>query len=652
MTLATLTRQARKLFTPKPRLTVSEWADAFAYVPNDGNAEGGKYRCARMPYQKAMLDDAIDPTLIECYWLIASQLGKTLCFVIIDGYFIHQDPSPILDVYPTIDSAKAYRREKLDPFIKATPCLRGKVKSPRSRDSENTTLNFKFQGGNLTICGANSPSGLRQRSKRVIKCDEISTYEANSEGDPLPQADRAAKTFHNAVKLRSSTPTFVGECRVTKGYEKSDKQKWFCPCPKCGFEQVLEWEQMRFDEVRPQDARYECENAGCRYLWTDAERIGAIASGCWRATAPFVGIRGRYVNGLYRIIGKKDAFATYLHEFVAEYLDAKEKGEMHLIVWENIFRARAYERKSEVIEIQPLLDRREMYAAQVPTGALCLTAGGDVHPDRIELSTWGWGDGEESWLIEHRVFTGNTSEEFVWQNLSDYLRSEFTHESGHKMRIACTFIDAGHNTNDVYRFTKKMERFGVYACKGLSGPGSRFAPLAPALPARNNALRAARFDIGTHAAKNQLFYRIRVDKPGPRYIHFPSNDGRGADLTYFEQLTAERLIAKRVGGQLLKVWEIPEGEDFQGVRNETLDCAVYASAAVFRLRPNWAALKKRLEVKVEDKAMAEKTNAPDTKPSGRAESVPRISQPEKPTATPRPRQIRPRRESSFVKGWR
>jgi phage terminase large subunit GpA-like protein len=201
-----------------------------------------------------------------------------------------------------------------------------------------------------------------------------------------------------------------------------------------------------------------------------------------------------------------------------------------------------------------------------------------------------------------------------------------------------------------------MERFDVWASKGLGGPGSRFAPLCPAQPARNNSLRAARFDIGTPAAKNQLFYRLRVDKPGPRYVHFPLNDNRGCDLTYFEQLTAERLIAKRINGQIIKVWEIPEGDDFHGVRNETLDCLVGATAAIFRKRPHWVAIKKRMDEQVD--AIAK--NLPAKEPA--KEYV--LKDPKTETATtaePKPtgqvsgqpaRRLPRRQSSGFVGGWR
>jgi phage terminase large subunit GpA-like protein len=101
-------------------------------------------------------------------------------------------------------------------------------------------------------------------------------------------------------------------------------------------------------------------------------------------------------------------------------------------------------------------------------------------------------------------------------------------------------------------------------------------------------------------------------------------------------LTAEQLITQREQGQIVKRWEIPEGEDR---RNETLDCAVYSFAALFRMRPNWGALKKRL-----DEYQAAKN--PEAKP---VEKKPEL------TRAPRPMTQTRRRESagrSFVGGWK
>src|SRR5919108_4115904 len=78
-----LTNRFRRLLSPPPRLKVSEWADRFGYLPAKGNAVPGKYQVNRTPYQRAMMDDAVDPMVIEFFWMIGRQLGKTLSHIFI-----------------------------------------------------------------------------------------------------------------------------------------------------------------------------------------------------------------------------------------------------------------------------------------------------------------------------------------------------------------------------------------------------------------------------------------------------------------------------------------------------------------------------------------------------------------------------------------
>ena len=100
--------------------------------------------------------------------MIAKQLGKTEMLNNAIGYFMDADPSPMLVVYPTLEAAKIWSRKKLARMISETPCLKGKVKDPRARDSRNTTLSKEFPGGDITIAGANSSATLRSQSRRVV----------------------------------------------------------------------------------------------------------------------------------------------------------------------------------------------------------------------------------------------------------------------------------------------------------------------------------------------------------------------------------------------------------------------------------------------------------------------------------------------------
>src|SRR5258706_3490926 len=232
-------RELARIIEPPEHLLISEWANKWFYIPAEGNAEAGKFHCRRMPYQTAMLNDPLDPNCSEIYWQISSQLGKTFCIVVIIGYHVDHSPCAMQVVYPTLDSAKSFMREKLVTAFRATPRLKGRLIEPRAKDSESTTMHRKFPGGNLTALGANSPSGFRQRSKKISIQDEIDAYEMTAEGDPCALGDRATITFHDAVRLKSSTVTLKGMSRIEDGIERSDKQQYFLPCHACGHFQIL-----------------------------------------------------------------------------------------------------------------------------------------------------------------------------------------------------------------------------------------------------------------------------------------------------------------------------------------------------------------------------------------------------------------------------
>jgi phage terminase large subunit GpA-like protein len=580
------------MLAPPPDLLPSQWAHEHAWLPREGNAEPGKYRKDRLPYQREMLDDARDETVTESYWCIGSQLGKTLCLILITEYFIDQQPAPILAVYPTLDSAKSWAREKFTPTVNATPRLDGKIRDPRSRDSENTTLNKKFPGGNITVCGANSPSGLRQRSKRIILLDEIDAYEPNAEGDPIEQATKRAETFQDAVKILSSTPTVKGASRIEQGFLSGDQQRWHVPCPKCGGWQWLKWGQLKWtftgadgkEESRPRDAVYICES--CKAEWTDQDRIRAIHAGEWRALAPFRGVRSRQLSGLYRILGKKRAFSSFLHEFVDGFLKAKAAGKLSLMVWVNTFLAETWEDEAQKIETTALMKRRENYGPEIPQGVILLTLSCDVQGDRIEAELTGWGEGEESWGISYHTFPGNPLQPTVWASLDQFRQKKWRRVDGVEMRITCTVVDAGAYSDEVYRYCKPRFADRVFAVRGIATSG---APIASARPSRGNRLRCPLFPVGVDMAKSTIYGRLQLAEHGPGFMHYPSAEQFGFNDTYFSMLTAEEVRTQYVKGFPKRVWHKTRP------RNEALDIRAYALAAIGILQPDWGHLKRRLD---------------------------------------------------------
>ncbi len=215
--------------TPDPLLSVSEWADRHRVLTSRASAEPGRYRIARTPYMRDILD-ALSPAdpCRRVVFMKAAQVGATEGGNNWIGYVIHQAPGPMLAVQPTVELAKRNSRQRIDPLIEESAALRKRVRPARSRDSGNTMLSKEFPGGILIMTGANSAVGLRSIPARYILLDEVDAYPASAdeEGDPVTLAEARSLTFaHRRKVLLISTPTVKGFSRIEREYEASDQRR-------------------------------------------------------------------------------------------------------------------------------------------------------------------------------------------------------------------------------------------------------------------------------------------------------------------------------------------------------------------------------------------------------------------------------------------
>ena len=234
--------------TPDPALTVSAWADRHRILSPRGANEAGPWRTSRTPYLRELMD-ALSPRhpAQRVVFMKGSQLGASesgCCWI---GYVIHHAPGPMLAVQPSVELAKRFSQQRIDPLIEESPSLREKVASARSRDSGNTVLSKEFPGGILVLTGANSAVGLRSMPVRYLFLDEVDAYppSADDEGDPVALAEARTRTFSWRRKVfLASTPTIQGLSRIEREYEASDQQRFFVPCPNCGEMQWLKFERL------------------------------------------------------------------------------------------------------------------------------------------------------------------------------------------------------------------------------------------------------------------------------------------------------------------------------------------------------------------------------------------------------------------------
>jgi phage terminase large subunit GpA-like protein len=613
-----MVRNSISTLRPPPRLTVSEWADLERRLSSEASAAPGRWYTERTEYLRGIMDAASDPNVTEIVVMAGAQLGKTEVILNVIGYHVAHDPAPILVVQPTGHKgmAETFSKDRLAPMLRDTPCLKGKVKDPRSRDSGNTTLQKNFPGGRISMIGANSPAQLASRPIRIVLLDEVDRYPASSgsEGDPIELARKRSATFWNRKVVMVSTPTNKGASIIEERYQQSDQRRFFAVCPHCDEAQTLEWRNVQWQKDRPETAGYMCE--GCGVLWSDADRNRAVKAGYWDATQAFKGIAGFQISAIY-------SPWVSLEEAVRDFLKAKKLPEM-LKVWTNTYLGETFEIDGDGVDDQDIPGKNSFDGTSVPEDVVIITAGIDVQDDRIEMEVVGHGRDQETWSLDYKTLYGDPSSPQVWGLLDAALAETWDHPSGIELPIRCACIDSGgHHTGAVYNFVKPREGRRVFAIKGMGGEGK---PIV-GKPSKNNRQSVRLFPVGVDGVKEMIYSRLKIRSPGPGFCHFP--EGRPDE--FFAQLSAEKMVTRYRKGYKRREWVQTRP------RNEALDCRVYAIAALAILNLNVNSLANRFAAK----AAQSDDEEPET-------IEPQVT----PQARPSQRPVRRQGGGGFVNAWR
>jgi phage terminase large subunit GpA-like protein len=497
-----------------------------------------------------------------------AQWGKTEILNNLLGQRIHLNPGPIMVVQPTERAAEKWSKTRLMPMVRDTPALSGLI-GDKSRDGSNTLLEKSFPGGVLICVGANAPAGLASQPIRDLLMDEIDRIPQDEtvgqEGDFEDLAEARTSDFRGRRLIyKCSTPTIMGRSRIENSWKESDQREWHFACPHCGHEQTCDFRQVQFEERA--EPVYACRGCGCEITEGDFRR--AIMAGKWIAKRPHIlDHAGFRVHGL---------MVRPMAVLVAQFKKAKAKGPGSLQVFINTQLGEWWDpREGDSVLVEGLMARREEWVqGQVPEAVLALVASVDIQDDRLELLIQGIGLGEETWRVCYRQIFGNLATSDPWDTLEELLRQDW---GGLRVK-ACAMDIGGHFTKQAYKFARRAWMKGlVFPVKGATKPQQKLA--------RRSSAKAKLWLVDTVSAKDSILGRLKIEKPGPGYCHFPAD----LDATYFEMLLSER--ASRKSGR--RAYEKVTAD----ARNEALDLEVYAMAAVEILNPNLEALAKGRETK-------------------------------------------------------
>lgn len=571
-----LTEREKRVLQLPEGITVSEWADRYRVLVPRSSKEPGPWRTERTPYLRTIMDTFCDTEVEEIVFCAAAQLGKTEAEINFIGYVIHQDPGPLLFVFPTQDIAEGFSRNRLQPSIDACSVLRDR-KTSNAFDFQ--LLEMKFQSMTVFLGWSNSPAVLSSRPIRYLILDEIDKYPpfSGKEADPIALAKKRTSTYTKSFKkiIYTSTPTLetgniwrqLQSCNVIYRYA--------VPCPYCGEYQFLYFQNIKWpkEEKDPETIRdiawYECEK--CHAHIKESEKQEMLLQGKWEIVEEKSTKRrkvGFHLSGLY------SPFVTW-GEIAAEFLEAKDDPALLM----DFVNSRLAEPWKEVIEKRKeeeiLCLRGNLDPGVVPPQAVALTAGVDTQEDGFYYVIHAWANDLDltTWMIRYG-FAHN------WEELELILFYSAYRLDDKTIPIMRAFIDSGgHRTDEVYEWVRRNSRGIVYAIKGMSTKTSG-VPFRESIidkyPGKNKPIPGGLrlILINTDYYKDAINRKLQIEsgRSGSWNLH------KATGIDYATQMIAEEKRRIRKGLRYYEEWVQV------GTQNHYLDASVYAFCAADHLQ--------------------------------------------------------------------
>lgn len=602
---------------PRRHITPLQWVEKYRYLSPEENPDYvGPFDTDNIPAMRGVLAAAGDPSVRRIVAQKSAQISWTSAVVCtLMGYYAHWRPSVQVAMFPRIQSAKDFDAEKFAPMVRATPVLSKRIPL-KSRSAGNSTTRKHYPGGLLKFVASNSPADVKSTSAKVRYVEEPddTNKDVNGQGNSIALLRERGKTIRNTLEIIGGTPTAKGASEIEKEMRTTDQRRFMVPCHDCGEKHDLDWQHvvipgLNLDEdeqtaadidarwparaaygrARWEDAYYACPHCGS--VWTDEQRCENIRAAAsvppdygWEPTVDSPD-RGFYFNELQSVFQGSyvavlaEKYLTAMHEF--------ERGEPEkMVAFWNASRGLPWEYKGELPEEEELAARVEKYAEwSCPAGGVFPVLGVDVQHNRLAVTCWVIGRGEEMWLAYWGELYGQTvvPGQGAWIELEQMLGKTIRHAGGSLLKIAGIGIDCsdGQTSDAVYAFVRRHTRLGrpVLAVKGAADSEGRVEIWSPpkAIDPNHRSTKASKYGVqvhivGTAKAKDLILGwaqeggRVRLAGNGPGRMHW--YEGVRAD--FFEQLLSEMKVPHRLNPRR-RSWKARTDR-----RNEALDCTNYA----------------------------------------------------------------------------
>lgn len=584
-------------FIPMP----STWAEENRYLPSGTTEFPG------------LLDHSIAPHLIEvqdCFHpdsgikqvtiMKGTQALATTAIENVIGHAIKYKLHNILYIISSRNIAKIRSSAAIDVMIDNSG-LSDYVKpisARMKRKTADSTFYKEFAGGRrLMMTSYMSIADAKSLSWDLIIMDEIdeAPYELKGQGDPEAIFAGRGKTIRDLKIAKISTPTNT-QGRINRNFLDGDQRYFYCQCPLCGEIQILRLKSQGRDyglfaqsetidgveQIIADSVRYTCQH--CKDIIYEYQKGAMLAGGKWVPTS-------RPINPEYRsyhISNLMSPVMFYSWKQVMQEFAETDWGQK-ITKFKNFVidvLGEPWESRSEKKSWNELKSKAENFKLyEMPEGGLIAMGGADVQKNRIELQVVAWGIDMASWVIDYKVFFGETSIKNgqVWQDLKNYVMTTKYKMKQVQIPISRVAIDSGYNparddnTTDVtvehfvYSFVAQNSSKFI-ACRGNDKLNDQI--IKEERVRRRSALKI-RYDVAVSTLKDEIFIKIDLPVGAQGEIHFSNS----LDDEYFRGFVSE-VFAETQPGK----WEWKKTYD----RNEPLDTYILCRAAAESMNlPTW-----------------------------------------------------------------
>ena len=379
------------------------------------------------------------------------------------------------------------------------------------------------------------------------------------------------------MAILTSTPT-TEDCTIWQHYKLGTQNRWSAVC-ECGCYMPVDYKDIDFADI--EHPTYACPKCGTVYDEYTVQYKLQHAYAPDANSDPFKDSYGRVCKS-YHVPGTLCP-ERYTWKYLREKeLAARQTGAGGYQSFVNTSLGEVYYPGiDESIDISKMIQcRRYFDKDHIPKWVQFVTCGIDTQDNRFELIVIGSDKSRKHiCFIERKIITGDLRQSQVWTDLLNHLNDfRCVTRDGRVLPIQISCIDSGgHFTQDVYAFCLRSPRLRPIKGLGSCDSSKDLIYKVSDVPVKAYANGSGRIQltiVNVNYAKDiirEQMLKIQSNFRESDWV-ISSNLDAQFDVVFFDQMNAEFRETYQQGRYR---WVCKPG-----VRNEALDCTVYALTAV------------------------------------------------------------------------